>query len=256
MENKKKKRYGIVAALLLLVLAAGVGTYAWLSATDSLENVFTVGSFGHPENKPDPTNPENPDPDNPNTDKAYLFETKWVKGSKMVPGATVPKNPNVGIKAGSDDAYVFIYVKNAIVKPGTSLEKTPYFTLKNANWTPVEGEVKTNKPGNSGNQYVSGLFMYSKNSVAQGLPAKLTANKAQQDVYTDELFTDVKIPSDMNNTDVVETTADPKQAPTMTVSAYIFGAGQNGTEQGENADAQNALKQAKAWVDDPNNGLK
>lgn len=29
MGNKKKKRYGIVAALLLLVLAAGVGTYAW-----------------------------------------------------------------------------------------------------------------------------------------------------------------------------------------------------------------------------------
>lgn len=28
MENKKKKRYGIIAALLLLVLAAGVGTYA------------------------------------------------------------------------------------------------------------------------------------------------------------------------------------------------------------------------------------
>ena len=52
----------------------------------------------------------------------------------------------------------------------------------------------------------------------------------------------------MNNTDVVETTTDPKQAPTMTVSAYIFGAGQNGTEQGENADAQNALKQAKDWA--------
>lgn len=35
MENKKKKRYGIIAALLLLVLAAGVGTYAWLSATQT-----------------------------------------------------------------------------------------------------------------------------------------------------------------------------------------------------------------------------
>lgn len=249
MENKKKKRYGIVAALLLLVLAAGVGTYAWLSATDSLENVFTVGSFGHPENKPDPTNPENPDPDNPNTDKAYLFETKWVKGSKMVPGATVPKNPNVGIKAGSDDAYVFIYVKNAIVQPGTSLDKTPYFELKNTNWKPVDGYFKTNESDNSGTQYVSGLFMYSKNSAAENLPAKLKANGAQQDLYTDELFTAVTIPSDMNNTDVVETTADPKQAPTMTVSAYIFGAGQNGTEQGENADAQNALKQAKTWAD-------
>lgn len=90
--------------------------------------------------------------------------------------------------------------------------------------------------------------MYSKNSAAENLPAKLEANKAAQDVYTDELFTAVTIPSAMNNTDVVETTTDPKQAPTMTVSAYIFGAGQNGTEQGENADAQNALKQAKEWA--------
>lgn len=248
MENKKKKRYGIIAALLLLVLAAGVGTYAWLTAQEHIDNVFTVGSFGHPENKPDPIDPEKPDPDNPNTEKAYLFETQWVANSKMVPGATVAKNPNVGIKAGSDDAYVFIYVKNAIVKPGTSLEKTPYFTLKNTNWKPVEGQVKTNQSDNSGSQYVSGLFMYSKNSAAENLPAKLEANKAVQDVYTDELFTAVTIPSAMNNTDVVETTTDPKQAPTMTVSAYIFGAGQNGTEQGENADAQNALKQAKEWA--------
>lgn len=54
MENKKKKRYGIVAALLLLVLAAGVGTYAWLTATQTLNNVFTVGSINTPEKKPDP----------------------------------------------------------------------------------------------------------------------------------------------------------------------------------------------------------
>ena len=40
MENKKKKRYGIIAALLLLVLAAGVGTYAWLSATQSLKTEY------------------------------------------------------------------------------------------------------------------------------------------------------------------------------------------------------------------------
>lgn len=62
MENKKKKRYGIIAALLLLVMAAGVGTYAWLTAQEHIDNVFTVGSFGHPENKPDPTNPRNRTP--------------------------------------------------------------------------------------------------------------------------------------------------------------------------------------------------
>ncbi len=255
MENKKKKRYGIVAALLLLVLAAGVGTYAWLSAQEHIDNVFMVGKIDAPDKKPDPANPDQPG-DGDNDSHARLFETNWKDDSKMVPGATVPKNPNVGIKAGSDDAYVFIYVKNAIVKPGTSLDKTPYFELKNTNWKPVDGYFKTNKSDNSGTQYVSGLFMYSKNSAAENLPAKLEANGAQQDLYTDELFTAVTIPSDMNNTDVVETTADPKQAPTMTVSAYIFGAGQNGTEQGENADAQNALKQAKAWVNDLNNSLK
>ena len=163
-------------------------------------------------------------------------------------GTHLVSNPNVGIKHGSDDAYVFIYVKNAIVKPGTSLDKTPYFELKGTNWKPVDGQFKTNKDDNSGTEYVSGLFMYSKNSAAVNLPAKLEANKAQQDVYTGELFTAVTIPSAMNSSDVVETTADPKQAPTMTVSAYIFGAGQNGTEQGENADAQNALAQAKEWA--------
>lgn len=246
-KTNNKKCYGVLAVVLVALLAAGVGTWAWLSAQEKLDNVFTVGNIDAPDKKPNPVTPEQPGTDN-NDSHARLFETQWVANSKMVPGATVAKNPNVGIKAGSDDAYVFVYVKNAIVKPGTSLEKTPYFTLKNTNWKPVEGQVKTNQSDNSGNQYVSGLFMYSKNSAAENLPAKLEANKAPQDVYTDELFTAVTIPSAMNNTDVVETTTDPKQAPTMTVSAYIFGAGQNGTEQGENADAQNALNQAKDWA--------
>lgn len=56
MENKKKKRYGIVVALLLLVLAAGVGTYAWLSAQEHIDNVFMVGKIDAPEKKPDPDN--------------------------------------------------------------------------------------------------------------------------------------------------------------------------------------------------------
>lgn len=250
-KTNKKKRYGVLAVVLVALLAAGVGTWAWLSAQEKLDNVFTVGSIDAPNKKPNPVTPEQPGTDN-NDSHARLFETQWVADSKMIPGATVPKNPNVGIKGGSDDAYVFIYVKNAIVKPGTSLDKTPYFTIKNTNWKPVEGQFegqfKTNKDDNSGTQYVSGLFMYCKGSAEGNLPAKLAAKEASQDVYTDELFTAVTIPSDMNSTDVVETTTDPKQAPTMTVSAYIFGAGQNGTYQGDTADAENALAQAKKWA--------
>lgn len=229
MENKKKKRYGIVAALLLLVLAAGVGTYAWLTATQSLENVFTVGSFGPTDKKPDPTDPEKPGSDENNG--AYLFETKWVESSKIVPGATTDKNPNVGIKKGSDDAYVFIYVKNAMVKEGTAPANTPYFTL-NGNWKPVDGKVTT-----TDGKYLSGLFMYAKG--ATNGPAVLTAKDADTDVYTGELFSKVVFPSTLESTMV-------ENAPKMTVSAYIFGADQKGDE----ADAAaNALKQAKVWAD-------
>lgn len=233
MENKKKKRYGIVAALLLLVLAAGVGTYAWLTATQSLDNVFTVGSFGPTDKKPDPTDPEKPGSNANNG--AYLFETKWVENSKIVPGATADKNPNVGIKKGSDNAYVFIYVKNAMVKDGTAAADTPYFTLNN-NWKPVDGKVSTSADG----KYLSGLFMYAKGATAG--PAVLGAKDAATDVYTGELFSKVVFPGTLDGSMVAN-------KPKMTVSAYIFGADQ----KGEEADAAaNALKQAKAWADDLN----
>lgn len=231
MENKKKKRYGIVAALLLLVLAAGVGTYAWLSATQSLNNVFTVGSINIPEKKPDPNQPDKPGTDN-NTDKAYLFETKWKDNSKIVPGSSTDKNPNVGIAKGSDDAYVFIYVKNAMVKDDTAAKNTPYFAL-NDNWKPVDGKVSTSADG----KYLSGLFMYAKDATAG--PAVLGAKDAATDVYTGELFSKVVFPGTLDGSMVATN-------PTMKVSAYIFGADQ----KGEEADAAaNALKQAKAWAD-------
>lgn len=237
MENKKKKRYGIVAALLLLVLAAGVGTYAWLSATDQVKNEFTVGSIDKPEVKPDPNHPDKPgtDPTDPSVD-GYLFETEWVKDSKMIPDTDINKNPNVGIGKDSDKSYVFIYVKNAIVKEGEgALAKTPYFTLNN-NWKPVaDDQVTTN---GTGGQYVSGLFMYTAGGTGQ--PAQLTPAGGKA-AYTGELFSTVHIPAAMNSTDVVTD-------PAMTVSCYIFGADQG--------DAQNAIDQAKAWVNDPNNGLK
>lgn len=229
MENKKKKRYGIIAALLLLVLAAGVGTYAWLSATDSKTNEFTVGSIDKPEVKPDPDQPNKPgtDPTDPSVD-GYLFETKWTDNSKMIPDTDINKNPNVGIGKDSDKSYVFIYVKNAIVKDGEgALAKTPYFNLNNG-WKPVaDDQVKTN--GIDG-QYVSGLFMYTADGTST--PAELTPADGKA-AYTGELFGTVHIPAAMNNTDVVTN-------PAMKVSCYIFGADQGG--------AQNAIAQAKEWA--------
>lgn len=236
MENKKKKRYGIIAALLLLVLAAGVGTYAWLSATQTKVNEFTVGSIDKPEVKPDPDQPNKPgtDPTNPSVD-GYLFETNWTDKSKMIPGTEIKKNPNVGIGKDSDPSYVFIYVKNAIVKnEDGALAKTPYFSIGNG-WRKVDGDftgkAKTN--GTEG-QYVSGLFVYTNTTNA---PAVLAPSDGKA-AYTGELFSTVSIPNTLNSTDVV-------QNPAMTVSCYIFGADQ----KGDKADAaNNALEQAKTWA--------
>lgn len=236
MENKKKKRYGIIAALLLLVLAAGVGTYAWLSATQTKVNEFTVGSIDKPEVKPDPDQPNKPgtDPTNPSVD-GYLFETNWTDKSKMIPGAEIKKNPNVGIGKDSDPSYVFIYVKNAIVKnEDGALAKTPYFSIGNG-WRKVDGDFtgKAETNGTEG-QYVSGLFVYTNTTNA---PAVLAPSDGKA-AYTGELFSTVSIPNMLNSTDVV-------QNPAMTVSCYIFGADQ----KGDKADAaNNALEQAKTWA--------
>lgn len=242
MENKKKKRYGIVAALLLLVLAAGVGTYAWLTHTESLKNEFIIGKFEAPENKPSPTDPEQPGTEAGGG--AYLFETKWNKNEehKMVPGSSMEKNPNVGIKKGSDNAFVFIYVKNAVVNNDPTYAKTPCFDL-GSNWKEVDGEVQKNGDG----KYVSGLFMYAKGATSG--PAVLGAKGATADVYTGELFSEVMIPGAMTKEDVVSGEAKPE----IVVSAFIFGADQ---KDGSTSAADNAIKQAKAWVNDPNNGQK
>lgn len=235
MENKKKKRYGIVAALLLLVLAAGIGTYAWLSATQTKVNEFTVGSIDKPEVKPDPDHPDKPgtDPTNPSVD-GYLFETNWTNKSKMIPDTDINKNPNVGIGKDSDSSYVFIYVKNAIVKTDATdaLAKTPYLEL-NANWKPVAADqVTTNADG----KYVSGLFMYTAGNTetpAKLAPTPKTETAEAKAAYTGELFSIVHIPAAMNSTDVVTD-------PAMKVSCYIFGADQDG--------ADNAIAQAKEWA--------
>ena len=234
-KTNNKKRYGVIAVVLVALLAAGVGTWAWLQATDQVKNEFTVGNIGKPEVKPDPDHPDKPGTTPTESVDGYLFETKWNDKSKMIPGNEINKNPNVGIGKDSDSSYVFIYVKNAIVKTNAenALAKTPYFTLNN-NWSPVADQVTTNTDG----QYVSGLFVYTAsvpNVPAVLAPIAKTETTEAKAAYTGELFSTVHIPAAMNSADVVA-------SPAMTVSCYIFGADQGG--------ADNALTQAKAWAAD------
>lgn len=173
-----------VCLALALVASAVLGTIAYMTAQDSKTNTFTVGSF----NKP--TDPDRPE----QTLDSYLIEPNWVENSKLVPGGSVDKDPKVGIGAGSEDAYIYVYVDN---KTLTDANKK-FVTFKlNDGWTAVEGQAVA---GTEDGTYVSGLFKYN---------TKLTGGN-----WTPNVFTKVDVSENANTTDFAAN-------PQMTVYAYI-----------------------------------
>lgn len=227
MENKKKKRYGIVAALLL-VLAAGVGTYAWLTAQSSLTNNFTTAGINKPTTEPD--NPNKPLPDDNTKVNGNLTETKWVAGSKLAPGVTVSKNPNVGIGKESENAYVYAFVKNETASDTAADSHKTYFTI-NQGWKAVQADTVTGES----DHYLGGLFVY----VGNGTEATPLIASKTEDKWTGELFSNVTTPKETEQKDFAK---DAK----MTVNCFVYAA--DSTAEGSAASAEAA---AKAWV----NGL-
>lgn len=182
---KSKTRSILTVCLALALVASAVlGTIAYMTAQDSKTNTFTVGSF----NKP--TDPDHPE----QTLDSYLIEPSWVEDSKLVPGGSVAKDPKVGIGAGSEDAYIYVYVDNKTLTDAG--KKLVTFTL-NEGWTAVADHAVA---GDAPNTYVSGLFKYN---------TKLTGGD-----WTSNVFTKVDVSADANITDFAAN-------PQMTVYAYI-----------------------------------
>lgn len=87
----KKKLTLVVSLLLVMALSIG-GTLAFLTAqTDAVTNTFTVGNI-----------------------TITLAETKG-NSFKIVPGATVEKDPLITVKSGSEKCYVYALVDNTVV---------------------------------------------------------------------------------------------------------------------------------------------
>ena len=208
---KSKTRSILTVCLALALVATAVlGTIAYMTAQDSKTNTFTVGSF----NKP--TDPDRPD----QTLDSYLIEKNWVENSKLVPGGSVAKDPKVGIGAGSEDAYIYVYVDNKTLTDAS--KKLVTFTLDDG-WTAVEGHAIA---GDASNTYVSGLFKYN---------TKLTAGS-----WTSNVFAKVDVSANANTTDFAA-------KPQMTVYAYIHQAA-----DGAGVDlADTANTAAIAWSANP-----
>lgn len=262
-QKQNRKRIAITVALVAcLASVAGLGTLAWLTAQDQTANVFTTGNFTDPGNEPKPDNPETDDKDEdkeenegkPNTD-GYLFETNWKENSKLMAGEPIAKNPNVGIGAEGDSAFVFIYVQNntlseaATAKGAAETKDAPYFTLEKQ-WAVADSSYVTVSTATDENgaavqsAYTSGLFMYVEdNATATGVPTVLESSKvAGTDTYTGELFENVTMPANTN----FDFYAD---SPQMNVFAFIYGYGGEASAAGEDGSAQAALVAAKTWAD-------
>lgn len=207
---KSKARSILTVCLALALVASAVlGTIAYMTAQDSKTNTFTVGSF----NKPT-------DPDSHQTLDSYLIEPNWVENSKLVPGGSVAKDPKVGIGAGSEDGYIYVYVDNKTLTDAN--KKLVTFTL-NEGWTAVADHAVA---GDTANTYVSGLFKYN---------TKLTGGN-----WTSNVFTKVDVSANANTTDFAEN-------PQMTVYAYIHQA----TDDAGDDLAAAANTAAIAWSANP-----
>ncbi len=160
-EKKKttKKSLTVIAVLLICAMTIG-GTIAWLNSTSKLDNTFTVGHISPidpdgegptPETKPTiPGEDKNPEAGKLN---GNLYEPSWIKDSKLLPSAIIKKDPYVGVGAGSEKSYVYIYVDNTM-KNNNHI----YFTI-NDGWEAVSGATTT-VPGEN-THFTGGLFKYT-----------------------------------------------------------------------------------------------
>lgn len=122
--GRARKPVALVLALVLVLGIAIGGTIAWLTdTTDDVVNTFTTSNVD-----------------------IELTETK--KDFQMVPGCTIEKDPIVTVQKGSEDAWVFIEVKEEggnVTVDGKTYSFTDFITYAiDKNWTKLEGVTGVN----------------------------------------------------------------------------------------------------------------
>ena len=161
----KKSIAIVVIALSLCIFAIG-GTMAWLFDSEQVSNTFTVGNIAI-----DLTEPS--------------FEA-----NKIYPGAVIPKNPTITVKANSEECYVFAMIENNLKIDANSVAVLNLST----SWTQV-GSASGNK------------IMYKYNS---------TVAQSASDNALAPLFTNVTI----DGAAVTKENIDGLDGKTINIKAY------------------------------------
>ena len=183
----KTKSKALILALcaVLLVTASVLGTMAYLTSTDKVENTFTVGSVAI-----------TLDEAKVNTDGSLVANADRVKENsyKLLPGHEYTKDPIILVDPTSEDCFLFVKVNNQIAAiEATDATVASQMTMNG--WKEVDGQT--------------GVYVYVGTGAGANAPLAVSA-QANIHVF-EQLVIDGSVDSTKLNT------CDGK---TITVNAY------------------------------------
>ncbi len=116
----------------LLVCATVLATMAFLTATDSVKNTFTVGNVAITLDEAKVTDAGSVIPNESRVDENTY---------RLIPGHTYTKDPTITVATESEDCYLFVKVENAIanalISSDTATEKTIATQMTENGWIPL-----------------------------------------------------------------------------------------------------------------------
>ena len=191
----KSKALLLALCAVSLVTASVLGTMAYLTSTDNVENTFTVGSVAI---TMDETDVDNSSPDK-NRDQANSY--------KLLPGHTYNKDPMVTVLNGSESCYVKMTVTftkaaelDTIFQPAGAPLTSIFNGYDSSNWT-YKGNTEDTE----------------KNTRTYEFWYKETVAAPTADVALDALFDSITVPGTINNDQLA--TINNMQ---ITVNAYAI----------------------------------
>lgn len=195
---KKTKVLLTLACAVLLVAASVMGTMAYLTSTDKVENTFTVGNVAITLDEAKVNANGQPiDKNEKVVEELANAERVDSNSYKLLPGHTYTKDPTVTVLEGSEESYVRLLVTVTFGKELTNVQLATklddIFTGYSSNWVrngAPKAETKTNE---AGSKYTVVTYEYRYNTTVSALNGdnKLPA-----------LFTGVTVPGDWTNNDL------------------------------------------------------
>lgn len=201
-KNLKKSTKALMLAIcaVLLVTASVMGTMAYLTSTDEVQNTFTVGQVKIKLDEAKVNNNGEPvDKDGKVVEALYSAERVQANSYKLVPGHSYVKDPTVTVLAGSQESYVRLLVTanfdNVLTNAQMATDLDDIFAVDSGNWSRYSKEVKNNVTVGEGDKAVTyGTVITYEYRWKHGAFMATT-----EDVKMSPLFVGLTVPSDWTN---------------------------------------------------------